>query len=51
MNFQELLNLIADGDVPGIQFTREKIDPYVVFTKFFELDAIDWLDFSHANRN
>ncbi len=26
MNFQELVEKIADGDYPGIQFTRERMD-------------------------
>ncbi len=51
MNFQNLLNRLADGDFPDIENVRQRIDPRVVFTRPIDRDIWSWEDYLNANRN
>lgn len=51
MNFQDLLDKIADGDIPGIEFTRQKMDPRVVFTKPYMAGYWECQQYGMEHRN
>ena len=41
MNFQELISHLADGDVPGIEFTRKAIPLWVIASSPYPIDYWD----------
>jgi len=51
MTFQHLLEHIADGDCPGIQFTRQKINPNVVFSQLYNVGPLECQRYGQEHRN
>jgi hypothetical protein len=51
MKFQEILNQIADGDIPGIQFTRQKLPLWILGTIPYEANFWDCQGYFQEHRN